>query len=141
MKGFLQKAAYKIRDFMQGRYGQDELSRFLTVLCFVLLILSLFVRPRWILTLVVWLILIFILFRTFSKNPQARLKERSQYLKLRNGAVRRWNTLKSRWNDRKDYNYYTCPGCRATVRIRKPGKGKTIVITCPKCRAEFRKKT
>ena len=141
MRAFFQRAAYRIQRFMQGRYGQDEFSRFLTASAFVLLILSLFVRPRWILTAIVWIILIYSVFRMLSKNIEARTKERTVYLNARNKLVRKWNYLKNRLKDRKEYNYYSCPGCKAHVRIRKPGKGKTIIVTCPKCHEQFQKKT
>ena len=126
---------------MQGRYGQDEFSRFLSVAALILLVLSLFIRPRWVLTLIVWIILIYSVFRMLSKNIAARSKERDAYLKVRNRVTKKAAYLKNRWKDRKEYNYYTCPGCKAHVRIRKPGKGKTILVTCPKCRETFQKKT
>ena len=40
---------------------------------------------------------------------------------------------------RKKFRFFSCPNCRARVRVPK-GKGK-IIITCPMCRKEFIKKT
>ena len=62
-------------------------------------------------------------------------------MKIRGRIVRKWTYLKNRFKDRKEYNYYTCPKCKAHIRIRKPSKGKTILVTCPKCAEAFRKKT
>ena len=43
----------KLRRFMQGRYGADQLSRFLTAIGLVLIILNLFVRSNIIVYLVI----------------------------------------------------------------------------------------
>ena len=141
MKAFLQKAAYRLQQWMQGRYGRDELSIFLAVVSVLLMLLGVLIRPRWFLAIPAWLILIYSTFRMFSKNLPARAKERSRYMEIRGKLVRKYTYLKNRWKDRKEYNYYTCPKCRAHVRIRKPSKGKTILVTCPKCGEAFRKKT
>ena len=54
------------------------------------------------------------------------------------GAVK-WNAAKARQEQKKIYRFYKCPQCRQRVRVPK-GKGR-ICITCPKCRAEFIKKS
>ncbi len=141
MKAFLQKAAYRLQQWMQGRYGRDELSVFLTVVSLIMMLLSVFIRQLWFMVLPAWLILIWSTYRMFSKNISARAKERVRYMEFRNKIVRKWTYLKNRWKDRKEYNYYTCPKCKAHIRIRKPSKGKTILVTCPKCSEAFRKKT
>mgnify|MGYP004666140193 len=43
-----------------------------------------------------------------------------------------------RVKDRKN-RYFLCPRCRQTVRVPR-GKGK-IMITCPKCKEKFQRKT
>ncbi len=141
MKAFLQKAAYKLQQWMQGRYGRDELAIFLTGVSLILMLLLVVIRPLWFLAALAWFALIFSTYRMLSKNVSARAKERAWYMKIRGRIVRKWTYLKNRFKDRKEYNYYTCPKCKAHIRIRKPSKGKTILVTCPKCAEAFRKKT
>ena len=60
---------------MYGRYGQDQFSRFLLAVAFVLLILSLFVRiPGG--SLLVLLLLGYVYFRMLSRNISARYAEK-----------------------------------------------------------------
>ena len=129
--------------FMIGRNGQDQLNLFLLIVCLVLMVLSAIFRGGVgsFLNGIALALLILSWFRMLSKNIAARSKERDAFLKVRNRVTKKAAYLKNRWKDRKEYNYYTCPGCKAHVRIRKPGKGKTILVTCPKCRETFQKKT
>jgi len=54
--------------------------------------------------------------------------------------VQSWlKKTQNRIEDSKTHKHFTCPNCKATLRLPK-GKGK-IMITCPKCRKEFTKKT
>ena len=43
-----------------------------------------------------------------------------------------------RVKDRRN-RYFLCPRCRQTVRVPR-GKGR-ILITCPKCKEKFQRKT
>ena len=56
-------------------------------------------------------------------------------------AFHLFGLYKNIWRDRKTHKYYKCPGCAAFVRIRKPEKGRRILVTCPKCRQSFEKRT
>ena len=86
-----------------------------------------------------WALLIYSLFRTFSKRTQARAAENYRYFVCKNKVLGWFRRGKARWQDRKTHRYFRCPQCRATVRVPK-GKGK-IRITCPKCRHQFVKKS
>ena len=133
---------------MEGRYGADELNRFLTVCGWVLLLLGFVLsmiakRGAQIagtaLVTLSWACLIFSVFRTMSKKTSQRASENYRYFVCKNKVVGWARRLKSRWQDRKVHRYFRCPQCRATVRVPK-GKGK-IRITCPKCRNQFIKKS
>ena len=126
--------AVKMQRFMAGRYGNDQLNRFLAICVWVFIILYIFFRNPWI---YFWelLLLGIMTFRTFSRNFVARRKENDKYLAL-TARIRKWfNLQKKKWNDRKDYRYRSCPACRQTLRIRNVKGAHTI--RCPKCGKEF----
>ena len=138
----------RLRKFMEGRYGADELNKFLTICVWVLLLTGFVlsgIQKGVTLTLgsllvtLSWALLIWSIFRTLSRNTQKRAAENYQYFVYKNKVLGWWKGLKMRWQDRKVHRYYRCPQCGATVRVPK-GKGK-IRITCPKCRNQFIKKT
>ena len=138
----------RLRKFMVGRYGADELNRFLTICGWVLLlagfVLSSIQRNATqilgsLMVTLSWALLIWSIFRTLSKNTQKRASENYQYFVYKNKVVSWWKQRKTRWQDRKVHRYFRCPQCRATVRVPK-GKGK-IRITCPRCKNQFVKKS
>lgn len=124
----------KFQRFMQGRYGSnggDELSRFLLVVCMVLIIAKLFVKWR-VLSLLIGVVLVYAYYRLFSRDYARRYGENQKFLGLK-------NKYKYLWEQHKNYHIYHCPSCKQKIRVPR-GKGK-IVVTCPKCRTEFQKKS
>ena len=128
----------KFYRFMQGRYGADELSKFLTGLGLVLIILSILTRIS-IFHLLFWVCLIYSYFRMFSKNYSARYAENQKFLVLKNQFRYKLENHKKLREQKKIYHIYSCPYCKQKIRIPK-GKG-TIIITCPKCKEEFGKRS
>lgn len=126
---------------MAGRYGADQFGRFLSGAALVLLIVNLFVRGivGQILYFLVLAVLVYNIFRMFSKNTAARYKENVAYLKVKNRVVGWYANLRRRIRESKTHRFYKCPTCKTTVRVPK-GKGK-IRITCPKCGASFVRKS
>ena len=124
----------KIRRYMQGRYGMDELSKFLMAISVVMIILASLTRNS-IVNLVSFILIGFVYYRMFSKNFYKCSLQNKKYLKLRNKITGSWQNRISRFKQRKIYSFYDCPECRQKVRIPK-GKGK-VQITCPKCKVEF----
>ncbi len=120
----------KMYRFMQGRYGNDNLNRFLMVATIVLWVISMFTTPILYSLGLIGLILVY--FRMLSKNIYKRAAENRAYLKYE-------NRVKAFWNQRKTHHIYKCPSCKQKIRVPK-GKGK-IEITCPKCRHTFIKKS
>ena len=69
----------KLQRFMWGRYGNDQLNRFLMILVLVFLVLSMIFRgPFYFLALVA---LIYSYFRMFSRNIAKRSAENQWYLR------------------------------------------------------------
>lgn len=128
----------KFQRFMQGRYGADQLSRFLTSVGLVLIIINLFVRSNIIVYLVLAL-LVYCYYRMFSRDYNRRYGENQKFLTWQNRLKYKAGNWKSRMRERKIYHIYKCPSCGQKIRVPK-GKGK-IIVTCPKCRTEFQKRS
>lgn len=138
MKNWFLRFAYQFAQWMQGRYGVDELSRFLSVFAFILLFLSA-LTSLLVLNILALLLLFYTLYRTFSRKLEARRKERDFYLRITTKWREKWKIYKLMWKERKTHVYYKCPKCKRVVRVPK-GKGH-MTITCPQCGNRFDKKT
>lgn len=128
----------RFEEFMQGRYGADQLSRFMLGICLVLLVLNIFTRIRGVYLLAL-VILGVCYFRMFSRNYSQRSAENQKYPNMTWKIRSRFTKTKNRIVQSKDYHFYKCPSCRQTIRIPR-GNGKKCIITCPKCKTEFEKK-
>ena len=119
------------RNFMLGRYGSDKLNVALLVSGIVLMllgsILGKFAAWAGVFTLLSYLVLIWCMFRMYSRNIDARRRENAAFLNF-------FNHMKD-----KEHRYYRCPKCHQTVRVPR-GRGK-INIRCPKCGEQFIKTT
>ena len=119
-----------MRSFMSGRYGTDKLNMTILGAGVLVCLLSLFIPlppVNLALTVVSYGLMIWALFRTFSRNTYKRYQENRKFLRIL-----------ERIKDRQ-HRYFDCPRCRQPVRVPR-GKGK-ISITCPKCKEKFIKKT
>ena len=128
----------KMARFMYGRYGMDQLSRNLSLICLVLLIVTMFVRNNMIYMIALFGI-VYTYFRVFSRNISRRSEENEKYLRFHYKVVGKLNKIKFRITDSKTHRIFRCPSCSQKIRVPR-GKGK-ISIKCPKCRIEFIKKT
>ena len=138
MRGWFSRMTYKLQCFMQGRYGMDEFSIFLTVLGMVLAILSMLPFLD-ILSIFAFASLIWSYARCFSKNFAARSRERAKYLTVKNKISSKWSFTKRRFRERKTHRYFKCPMCKTVLRVPR-GRGK-IKINCPKCKNNIIRKT
>lgn len=123
----------KLRRFLAGRYGVDQLNKFLVILAFVLFLMSSIFRNRlyYFLGIVVWGIE---LYRMMSRNYYKRMDENQLYLNLYGKFKHQLLCLRNNLKD-KQHKYYTCPKCYKMVRVPR-GKGK-ISISCPSCSTRF----
>lgn len=130
IRQFFQQLGYGFRNFMAGRYGTDKLNMVILSAGLVICLISPFVnsvKVQLLLTAVSYGLMIWALFRGFSRNTYKRYQENRKFLQF-------FERLKDR-----EHRYYDCPKCRQVVRVPR-GKGK-IAITCPRCRERFVRKT
>lgn len=122
---------------MAGRYGSDDLSKFTAVLFLAVALIGLFISgtAKTILLILELLLLSFNLYRTFSKDTYRRSTENTIYLNYRRRFFTWAKNIKERFVQRKDYKFFTCPGCRAVLRVPR-GHGK-INISCRRCGRTF----
>lgn len=134
----------KVRKFMQGRYGPDQLGNAVLLLGFICMIADLFARTKW-LTLAGIVCVIICYVRLFSRNFTRRYKENQMFLKVWNPVMhflkkgKRIISARIRTLKDKNYKYFVCPKCITMIRIPK-GKGK-IAITCKNCKKQFKGRT
>ena len=142
MKQKLHSMMYHLNSNMQrymvGRYGGDELGRFISGAVLVFFVLS-WITGGEIFRIGAWILVVCCYFRMFSKNISKRYGENQKFLTLRYKAVSKWSLTKKHFTESKTHRFFKCPKCKQKVRVPK-GRGK-ICITCPKCRVEFVKKS
>jgi hypothetical protein len=127
--------------FMYGRYGMDELSKFLSYAGLAVLIVSMFL-PQSVKTIVFLLAVLLVAltyFRSFSKNIEKRRAENAKYLQRRQRVTDALRLRREMWKQRKSFKFFKCPSCKAVLRVPK-GKGK-LRIVCKKCGTAFEKKS
>lgn len=143
--GVLYKCKMALQRLMYGRNGSDQLGRTAIVAALVLDVVSMFVirnRPLQLVgILLYWVamaLLLYAIFRVFSKNLYKRREENSKFLqwtwKVKNGR----SAAKARHADTA-HKYFICKNCKTICRV-PVGKGK-VIITCPKCGAQIHGKT
>lgn len=136
----------KFRQWMYGRYGNDEMGMALWIIALVAMIvggvLGWFVKePSFLYYLELFLrllsvvLLVWMLVRMFSRNIAKRRAENYKWLAF----FRKLKGVFRKRPDAKTHRYFKCPSCKQTVRVPR-NKGK-INITCPKCGTKFIKKT
>lgn len=126
----------RLAKFMYGRNGNDQLNIFLFGCCVFLLILGLlFSKTRSFLYSLALAILVYTYFRMFSKNRARRSDENNAYLRAQYKLFGKLKAKKEQFVQRKDYKFFTCPSCKAVLRVPK-GHGK-IKIVCRKCGNTF----
>lgn len=127
----------KIMRFMQGRYGNDQLNRFLMFVAMALLIISVFGLDF--LYFVALVIMVYAYFRMFSKQIYKRSAENQKYLQYEWKVKSRFQKKKREVQQSKTHHIYKCPNCKQKIRVPR-GRGR-IAITCRKCGHEFIKKS
>ncbi|GAE87202.1 hypothetical protein JCM21531_553 [Acetivibrio straminisolvens JCM 21531] len=127
---------------MADRYGSDRLSIFLIILSIILNFIGNLLKTP-VFGLIGYIPLAISIYRMLSKNITRRRMENYKFVMFTDSFTA-WfkkavDNITIRIRDAKTHRYFSCPDCRAKLRVPK-GKG-TIIITCPKCKTEFKKKT
>ena len=135
--GFFDKIRASFARFMSGRYGADQLSLAMVVTALVLTLAG-SLLGLFLLTLLADALLIVAFVRMLSKKRYQRAHENQVYMektqKMRRAVTEWFNRVKNS----KKYRYFTCPKCRARLRIPR-GVGN-VTITCKNCGEKFDKK-
>ena len=126
---------------MIGRNGQDQLNIFLLIVALVLMVLGGVIGGRFggVLNTLALLTLALTWYRLLSKDLPRRQAENGRYLRRRYQVTGWFRRQKTRWDQRRDYRFFTCPSCHTTLRVPK-GRGK-IRIVCRKCGSSFTRKS
>ncbi len=127
----------RMRTFMAGRNGMDELCGTAVVAGVIFLLLSGFgANP------LVWLALALVVYgvwRCYSRNVAKRRDENEHFLVITE-QPRAWFRLQhTRFKNRKEKRYFKCSECNTVCAVPR-GKGK-IRITCPTCKHKFEVKS
>lgn len=137
--------------YMVGRYGNDELNRFLLIVSAIMIVIGIFV-PRHILNVLVVICLIIVYCRMFSRNIPKRQQENMKYLELKArftggrtpkgsgaGTSSAGNRGGSAFGRKKKpapgKRIFICPNCKGSLQV-PVGAGR-IRIRCPHCGSEF----
>ncbi len=127
-------------NFFRGRNGFDQLAMVFWAASLAFLLLSLLGGTVgavfYALTIAS---MVYAWFRALSRNVGRRAQENARFLSATAGIRRRARNLKTRFSQRKDFKFFTCPTCHTLLRVPR-GKGK-IQITCRKCGNRFSGKT
>lgn len=122
---------YKIQKFMQGRYGTDDLYKFLFIIYIIIFITNLILNS--IILTILQIIIIFITFyRFFSKKIYKRRKENEIYLKIKNKISKPFINIKRNIKDKNNI-YKKCNKCKTTLKLKTPMKRGIKTTTCPSC--------
>lgn len=124
----------KIYKFMDGRYGIDELYKFLLIICTILILLNTIIKSK-IIDIIELIILIISTIRFLSKNKSKRQKENQIYIKIKNKIIKYYQYQKKRHQDHNTHIYRKCPKCKQKIRL--PLKKGKHTVKCPNCQHHF----
>ena len=135
---FLNRLKESFIRFMAGRNGADQLGLASLIGALVLNLLDGFLMTG-VLSLLGSALYVWTFFRMFSKNVYKRRAENAQFVlwfgKVKKIVLRYWTRLKNI----REYKYFSCPSCKASIRMKRGAGEKEI--TCPGCKHIFKQKS
>ena len=120
----------KLIRFMYGRYGVDNMWYGLLGLAIFLSLCNLVLQMP-LIHILQTLVLVFAVYRVFSKKTAARRKENEYFNRF-------WKDIKLQFKRVKEIRthvYHKCPHCHRTLRF--PRKKGQHTATCPMCKGNF----
>lgn len=124
----------KVAQFMYGRYGIDQLYNALIVAYFVLIVANVFIKSA-IISILMYVFLIVIIFRTLSRNIYKRRLENEKFMMIWKPAREKGSLEIRKIKEIKTHRFRKCPYCKKVLRLPKR-RGKHTV-KCPCCNKEF----
>ena len=124
----------KLTHFMYGRYGTDQLYIALIVAYFVLIVANAFISSA-IISVLMSAVLIWIIFRTLSRNIYKRSMENEKFMKIWKPVKAKGSLELRRIKEIKTHRFRKCPHCKKMLRLKRV-RGKHTV-KCPSCNKEF----
>ena len=141
---FWEKIKQSLRSFMAGRNGADHLTIALLWTGLICYLLGSILGSVQVLAIALVGMLfhlagfaayVFCVFRMFSRNLDKRRAENRRYVTMAEKKKTERRQAKVRFQNRKTYKYFKCPGCKAWLRLSR-GKG-VVTITCSRCHTSF----
>jgi len=127
-----------LKKIMNGRYGGDQLSMVMLVISLLLTFIGRLTNIP-IISFIGYVPLGISVFRMFSKDLSKRRMENYKFSILISPVYSKFKKTQKKLKDSKTHKYIKCPSCNEEMRVPK-GKGK-IMVTCPKCKTKFEKRT
>lgn len=127
-----------LKKFMDGRYGVDQLSMALLIVSILLTFTSELSRLP-VISYISLIPLVLCIFRLLSKKLEKRRMENYKFAMLISPVYSWFKKTVNRSKKAKTHKLFKCPDCKAGLWVPK-GKGE-IIVTCSKCKKEFRGKT
>ena len=124
----------KLAQFMYGRYGTDQLYTALILAYFLLLVANTFIRSA-IISGLMSVVLIFMIFRVFSRNTYKRSMENEKFMKIFKPVKVKSSLELRKIKEIKTHRFRKCPYCKKMLRLKRV-RGKHTV-KCPSCNKEF----
>ena len=122
---------------MAGRQGADQLSRLLVWGGLGLSVLGSILRVG-ALEFVGFAAYAYAIFRMFSRDKEKRGAENRRYLNRKAKIEKQWKQARTRFQHRKEYKYFKCPGCHAWLKL--PRGAGVVTVTCSRCQNHFTEK-
>ena len=130
----MDKFINKLQKYMHGRYGPDELYRFMLIICLIIILVNMFVNSV-ILRILELMIFGLALYRFLSKNKSKRSRENRIYLNINDKIKSFFTYQKKKYKDRNTHMYKKCPKCGQKIRL--PLKKGKHMVKCPNCSESF----
>ena len=127
----------KLSSFFYGRYGIDEFYYFLLFVFLILTVVQVLLNGiAWlIISIISSALLVFIIYRMFSRNIYLRRRENERFKGVFRSVKNFFVLQKNRIRDIRKYRYRKCKKCKSVLRL--PIKKGTHTVVCPCCKNRF----